>query len=98
VWLVAVIGILIPFFSSLLVIPLLDQILEDPEAVPETFSWLYVSFLGTSLSVTALPVLACILADKGLLESELGVLTLGAGTLSPLMLLYLSDSFLPTPP
>jgi Kef-type K+ transport system membrane component KefB len=80
VWLIALVGIVIPFFSALLIVPLLDQILEDKAAMSESFSWLYVSFLGTSLSVTALPVLACILTEKGLLESELGVLTLGAGT------------------
>lgn len=42
-------------------------------------SWLTISFLGTSLSVTALPVLACVLSEKKLLQSKVGVLTLSAG-------------------
>jgi Kef-type K+ transport system membrane component KefB len=81
VWLIAILGMILPFCSAFLIIPMINQIFQDssPNPDPESFPWISVSFLGTSLSVTALPILACVLIDKGLIESDVGVLTLGAG-------------------
>jgi Kef-type K+ transport system membrane component KefB len=87
VWLIAILGIVLPFFSAFLIIPIINQIFQDSSPdhqESEPFDWISVSFLGTSLSVTALPILACVLTDKGLIESDVGVLTLGAGYLFPL--------------
>jgi Kef-type K+ transport system membrane component KefB len=46
----------------------------SPPGVPFTH---FSQFLGVSLSITAFPVLARILADLGLMRTELGVLALG---------------------
>lgn len=82
VWLIAILGIVLPFFSAFLIMPMVNQIISESSLdsqEPELFPWISISFLGTSLSVTALPILACVLTDKGLIETDVGVLTLGAG-------------------
>jgi len=66
-------GIVAPFLLgaalSLFVFPTLG-----PAGVPFTS---FALFMGVSLSVTAFPVLARILADRGLTRTELGVIALG---------------------
>lgn len=78
VWLISLFGLIIPFFTGFLIVPILSEISgETPQ--PQFTSWLSITFLGISLSVTALPVLACVLSEKKQLQSKIGVLTLGAG-------------------
>lgn len=55
---------------------------EAPVAVPRGA---FAVFFGTALAISALPVLARILMDLGLLESELGVLALTAAMLDDLV-------------
>ncbi len=55
---------------------------EAPAAVPRGA---FAVFLGTALAISALPVLARILIDLGLLETELGALALTAAMLDDLV-------------
>jgi Kef-type K+ transport system membrane component KefB len=45
-----------------------------------TSRWVFALFLGVAMCVTAIPVIAKILADMGLLHRDLGQLTLAAGS------------------
>jgi Kef-type K+ transport system membrane component KefB len=69
---VAAASLTIPFVLGLVVAPLLPGTLAGPGASPLAFAL----FLGVSLAVTAFPVLARILTDRGLARTELGVLAL----------------------
>ncbi len=46
-----------------------------------TSRWVFALFLGVAMCVTAIPVIAKILADMGLLHRDLGQLTLAAGAI-----------------
>jgi Kef-type K+ transport system membrane component KefB len=46
-----------------------------------TSRWVFALFLGVAMCVTAIPVIAKILADMGLLHRDLGQLTLAAGSI-----------------
>lgn len=78
---IAFTGIIIPFFSTLIITPYLYHSLNFSNNQNYlNYSWYYdYIFLGISFSVTALPVLASILSENKLLETQIGTITLGSG-------------------
>ena len=74
---VAGLSAFIPFVLALAVAPLLHGTLA-PDGVG---FWPFALFLGVALSVTAFPVLARILKDRGLQQSRIGRLALSAAAL-----------------
>jgi Kef-type K+ transport system membrane component KefB len=76
---VSLAGILAPFvIGSLLAV----WLMRDPRFFPGTISAFEgMLFLGAAMSITALPVLARILADRGLTRTPLGTLALAAGSI-----------------
>jgi Kef-type K+ transport system membrane component KefB len=77
VGLIATAGILAPFVLGLALGPSLYTSYAGPRANPLAFTL----FLGLSLSITAFPVLARILADRGLTHSDLGRLALSCAAI-----------------
>jgi Kef-type K+ transport system membrane component KefB len=70
-------SVLLPFALGVAIAPLLH-----PAFAPAGLAfWPFALFLGTALSVTALPVMARILRERGLAESEPGKLALSAAAL-----------------
>ncbi|WP_226362217.1 cation:proton antiporter [Pseudonocardia sp. ICBG1142] len=76
---VAVGAIVVPFGLGVLIAPAL---LSDGDPVQQLAFRL---FIGTAMSVTAFPVLARILADRGLLHTPVGGLALAAASLDDVM-------------
>lgn len=70
-------GIIVPFLSG----ALLALALYERYGVHEAGFTVFALFMGTSLSITAFPVLARLLADHGLSRSKLGVLALGSAAI-----------------
>ena len=76
---VSLAGILAPFtLGALLAFFLIRQPGIFPEGVPV---WGAMLFLGAAMSITAFPVLARILQDRGLSGTSLGTLALGAAAI-----------------
>lgn len=76
--LVAVLGALLPIAMGLAIAPLLYRMLA-PAGVD---FWSFALFLATALSITAFPVMARILKDRGMTHTRIGRLALGAAALS----------------
>lgn len=70
-------GILLPFALGVSMVVLLPGLWGDPAAN----LWLFALFMGTALSISALPVIARILMDLDLLNKELGAMILTAATI-----------------
>ncbi len=68
-------GIIVPFFSGLLVGYLIPAVLV-PETTPRTT---FALFLGTALSISAIPVIAKVLIELKVIRRDIGQLTLAAG-------------------
>src|SRR5258708_22144074 len=77
---VSLAGILAPFAVGCLLAAWLRQ---DPRFFPAAVtSWEAMLFLGAAMSITAFPVLARILAERGLTQTALGTLALAAGAIN----------------
>ena len=77
--LVSAAGIVAPFvFGGLLAYPLLDR---GGFFAPEATLFNAVLFMGASMSITAFPMLARILYERGISSTPLGTLTLAAGSI-----------------
>jgi len=75
---VSMAGILVPFAIG----AVLAVLLRDNARVfkPDVKLWENMLFLGASMSITAFPMLARIIHERGLSGTSLGVLALGAGS------------------
>ena len=72
-------GIATPFtFGALLAWLLMDRF---PLFAPELESWEAMLFMGAAMSITAFPMLARIISERGLSGTALGTLALAAGSL-----------------
>jgi len=76
--LISMVGIVFPFLLGCGGSVVLYRHRENTEEVP--FSS-FLLFTGLSLSITAFPILARILTDLNLMETEVGVMTIGAAAL-----------------
>lgn len=82
VLLVSLMGIVIPFtlgFSLAYMIP------EFWGMVPGEDRMVFALFLGTALSISALPVAARVLMDLGIFKSDIGMMIMGAAMLNDLI-------------
>ena len=80
--LVAVFGLVIPFgFGLALSVLMYDSYAPEMNGTKTAFTTFSV-FIGTALAVTALPVLARILKEKGLMFTKPGVIALGAAVIT----------------
>lgn len=61
--------------------------------------WLFAMFMGTALSISALPVIARILLDFGMIKTEVGAVILGSATVNDLigwsLFAFILSSFAP---
>jgi Kef-type K+ transport system membrane component KefB len=71
-------GFLLPFLSGAASVLLWPQLWEYEGG---NRPWLLPAFVGTALSISALPVIARILRDLGMLKSRLGAIILSTATL-----------------
>jgi len=78
---VSALGILLPLSMGL------AMVLPQPSfwGVPEGDVWAFALFMGTALSISALPVISRILMDLGLLRGEPGMIIIGAATCDDLV-------------
>ena len=67
-------GIIVPFFFGMLT----AYFVYDRYALPATPFLSFALFIGISMSITAFPVLARIIRERGLIKSHLGTLALAA--------------------
>jgi Kef-type K+ transport system membrane component KefB len=67
-------GIVLPFALGLAVAPLILPHLEGPPLPP----WSFALFLGTALSITAIPVLGRIMMELNITRTRVGAITLSA--------------------
>jgi Kef-type K+ transport system membrane component KefB len=80
--LTSILGIIVPFgcgFAAVLVFPTL----WGPQAHTQTV--MFGMFIGAALSISALPVIARILTDLGLLNQELGTVVMVTATINDLI-------------
>jgi Kef-type K+ transport system membrane component KefB len=76
--LVAVLGVLLPMVLGLAIAPWLY-----PELAPAGVGyWPFALFFATAMSITAFPVLARILKDRGMTRTPLGQLALGSAAIA----------------
>lgn len=80
--LTSLLGIVAPFGLGFAVVLLFPD-LWGPQAHQE--SLLFALFMGAALSISALPVIARILMDLGLIHTEMGVVVMTAATLNDLV-------------
>jgi len=73
-------GILLPFALGFSIVVLLPGLW----GAPADKLWIFALFMGTALSISALPVIARILMDLNLLNKELGAMILTAATIDDL--------------
>ncbi|TKW27597.1 hypothetical protein SEVIR_3G267100v4 [Setaria viridis] len=78
---VAAAGIVPPFLAAPCLVPLLRLAVPSPQHHAAAFLPLCV-FVGAALSVTALPVLACILKELGLLGAQFGETAMAAAAVN----------------
>lgn len=78
VWLISQGGICIPFALGLALTPLLKPFVDDLKPNPLGFSL----FLGSALSITAMPVLVRILSERGLARTATGQISIAAAGLN----------------
>lgn len=71
---ISVAGIAVPFLSGTAAAFLLPRALAGPGARP----WVFALFVGVAMSVTAFPVLARILASRGMLRTPVGAMALAS--------------------
>ena len=72
-------GILVPFAAGAALLPFLLQ--RNDLFAPEVSTGVALLFLGSSISITAFPMLARILYERGIASTRLGTLTLAAGSI-----------------
>ena len=73
-------GVLVPLVLGMALAAFLA---DDPRYFPPgNARWTAIGFLGVAMSITALPVLARILQERGLLTTPVGTIALGAGAVS----------------
>lgn len=74
-------GIVLPFISGLGMVVLMPGLW----GTSPTGFWIFGLFMGTALSISALPVTARILIDLDLLKKELGGIIVGAATINDIV-------------
>jgi Kef-type K+ transport system membrane component KefB len=74
--LTSIFGILLPFFLGFSMVMLLPAFW----GVPQGGIRIFALFMGTALSISALPVIARILMDLDLMKEKLGMIIIGAAT------------------
>jgi Kef-type K+ transport system membrane component KefB len=74
-------GIVLPFAMGLEMVVLLPGLWRNPNVDLGIFAL----FMGTALSISALPVIARILIDLDLLKKELGGIIIGAATINDIV-------------
>lgn len=80
--LTSIIGAALPFAAGVLVARAIPTLWQAPEHIDDrTFAW----FLGTALSISALPVIARILMDLKLASHQIGIIVLSAATIDDLI-------------
>lgn len=75
-------GIAVPFVSGMVVVLAFPGFWGEPA---QGRLWLFALFMGTALSISALPVIARILMDINLLKTEMGAIVMGSATLNDLI-------------
>jgi Kef-type K+ transport system membrane component KefB len=80
--LVSLLGMVIPFSFGLLVAGVFPQVLGIAEG---TDHLVFALFIGTALSISALPVIARILMDLGLLRTEMGTVVMSSAMFDDLV-------------
>ena len=76
-------AVLVPLLAAATVAPVLWA--EHPPTSDGVEMWQFTAFLGVALSVTAFPVLGRLLADSGLLTSNLGAMALSVAAVTDLL-------------
>ena len=76
-------AILLPLLAAAAVAPALWA--DHPPASASVEMWQFAAFLGVALSVTAFPVLGRLLAESGMLTSNVGALALSVAALTDLV-------------
>ncbi|MDD2755138.1 MAG: cation:proton antiporter [Methanothrix sp.] len=74
-------GVILPFAFGFGMVVLMPQLW----GIPFEGFWIFALFMGTALSISALPVIARILMDLDLLKTELGGMIMGAATIDDIV-------------
>ncbi|MCX6674103.1 MAG: cation:proton antiporter, partial [Methanothrix sp.] len=74
-------GVILPFAFGFGMVVLMPQLW----GIPFEDLWIFALFMGTALSISALPVIARILMDLDLLKTELGGMIMGAATIDDIV-------------
>jgi Kef-type K+ transport system membrane component KefB len=77
----SIFGIILPFAFGFGMVVLMPQLW----GIPFEDFWIFALFMGTALSISALPVIARILMDLDLLKMELGGMIMGAATIDDIV-------------
>ncbi len=75
-------GLAVPFLLGVAAVVFFPQIWNSD---PSQHEWLLPLFIGTALSISALPVIARILMDLGLLKSKVGTIILATATIDDII-------------
>ncbi len=76
---VSMAGMLVPFLAAALLIPMM---MGTPGLfTPHVSSWQATLFLGSAIAITAFPMLARIIHERGISGTKLGTLSLSAGAI-----------------
>ncbi len=78
---IGIFGIIFPFLLGLGMVALTPGLWKIPS---ESF-WAFGLFMGTALSISALPIIARVLIDLDLLKRQLGRIILGAATINDII-------------
>lgn len=80
---VTVCAVVVPVLAAVVAAPLLWA--QHPPPSDGVEMWQFTAFLGVAFSVTAFPVLGRLLADSGLMRTELGSMALSVAALTDLV-------------
>lgn len=72
-------GVVVPFIASIAMLPFLLR--RDDLFTSQVTGGIALLFVGASISITAFPMLARILFERGIASTRLGTLTLAAGSI-----------------
>lgn len=72
-------GVVVPFLAGAALLPMLLR--RDDLFTPNVSGGIALLFVGASISITAFPMLARILYERGIASTRLGTLTLAAGSI-----------------
>jgi Kef-type K+ transport system membrane component KefB len=75
-------GLLIPFFLGFIFTYLFPQFFESPDPARHN---VYALFMGTSMAITALPVIARILMDLNIFKSKMGMLVISSAMINDII-------------